>query len=368
MKRTVLVIVILALLTFGSVYGAKQFMKQNENVTFADRTEEGNRSAAEGLSITVKEHTWTSGMDWGISLTRLPDMWDCNVVYEADGLKTKTEFHRNWEEYTEIKNLKRKELIDEKVLRRDLNRNEGLWTIMSHNPEIFYVPKNDVLYFVFDTHLKDGTVIDTSVLQKGYGIYIIPIQKFKGEYGYPAEDAPVFANLDPEISVRGLKKNKDGSRLYLLYQRDGMYYIRIMNRGGNEVTPDIPLELGEVKDDTPVSTEYGDGVFTVTVKNATTDAFDCHVFSENAEGIPEKTVIIRGVEEKSVSDDAEVSIAFDGEKLACVVYDKTISVSVYSKEGLLYRGTIENSLEKMEDGGEDGYSIRHRDLKCSWTR
>ena len=147
-----------------------------------------------------------------------------------------------------------------------------------------------------------------------------------------------------------------------------MYYIRIMNRGGNEVTPDIPLELGEVKDDTPVSTEYGDGVFTVTVKNATTDAFDCHVFSENAEGIPEKTVIIRGVEEKSVSDDAEVSIAFDGEKLACVVYDKTISVSVYSKEGLLYRGTIENSLEKMEDGGEDGYSIRHRDLKCSWTR
>ena len=52
----------------------------------------------------------------------------------------------------------------------------------------------------------------------------IPIQKFKGEYGYPAEDAPVFANLDPEISVRGLKKNKDGSRLYLLYQRDGMYY------------------------------------------------------------------------------------------------------------------------------------------------
>ena len=73
MKRTVLVIVILALLTFGSVYGAKQFMKQNENVAFAARTEEGNRSAAEGLSITVKEHTWTSGMDWGISLTRLPD-------------------------------------------------------------------------------------------------------------------------------------------------------------------------------------------------------------------------------------------------------------------------------------------------------
>ena len=147
-----------------------------------------------------------------------------------------------------------------------------------------------------------------------------------------------------------------------------MYYIRIMNQGGNEVTPDIPLELGEVKDDTPVSTEYGDGVFTVTVKNATTDAFDCHVFYENAEGSHGKAMIIRGVEGKAVSDDAEVSIAFDGEKLARVVYDKTISVTVYSKDGLLYRGAIENSLEKMEDGGEDGYSMRHRDLQCQWNR
>lgn len=368
MKRLVIILLVFVLLTAGSIMGSRHFALQERTVTFSGETEYGDSAEAEGLSVSVQEYLWADGMDGIFTLKGQPNRWDSTVVYANGGMRTENGFRKDWEEYSQFRAQKEREEIDANLFRMSLRRNEELKKVLGGIGKILYTACGDSVLFTFDPHTADGTTVDLSKVAGGYGIYAVPNSKFRGQHNYPSDVIAVFAELEPEIHVKNLQTSPDGSRVFLLYQKDRRLYIRVLNRLGATEEEEILLMDEEQSDNSVIGMLFDNDVFTVSVQNGV-GGLDCHVFARDEAGRWKKETVIRNIPEEPAAEKEEtVRLAYDKGRLAKVVYDGKLHVSVYKENGIVFRGIVESSLKRLEESGKGEFSIRLSNLECSWCR
>ena len=204
-------------------------------------------------------------------------------------------------------------------------------------------------YFTFNTHTNRGeTVIDTSEIRGGYGIYRLPYRKSTStaDIGVDVDAMEMVYPLKPGTKIEGLYFNTAGTRLILITQQDhetvcidiidpltyeclqrfsvsGSYFGHLKQTDGYTVAV--------TSDSLAVLTEE-DGVFT-------------HAFTAE---------ILRDADGNHRPVTSSHAAAFDGTRLAIVgnAYSQAYSwdicgydVTVYSADGVLWDGTVENTLD-----------------------
>lgn len=225
----------------------------------------------------------------------------------------------------------------------------------------------DACYFTFDTHSRDGRVVDTGEISGGYGIYRLPYEEdCRDESGQKVCGVDVDAlemvyPLDPEIDLLGLSVNGEQTRLLLYAVEDGAYVLTVMNLETMDTLQKLKIA------DQPENSGWGlyDGgdfmvaqlsgklaVISVTDSGAYELQFLCDVRPD----------------EVSAFWYQDVAWDFDGERLAYVETLEKVKetwgwtqescgfrLAVYDASGLLYCGEYRSSLDTGEERGSSYY-------------
>ena len=224
----------------------------------------------------------------------------------------------------------------------------------------------DALYITFDTHSRDGVVVDTSLIPGGYGIYRLP---YDGSLEGSVENADRISAkvdelemvypLDAQIRVKHLQLNGNKDKLLLHAEENGKYVVTVIDISTMEM-----LQKMEVMD---WDKDYGyqiyekDNFVVVMVHKPQEEGkIEAVVFNENEEGTLENSFISE-VQNKNIPsfDTSNLYLAFDGNRLAMAGfleeeeqdYRETcnVFVAVCDAEGLQYYGEYGNSLETGYD-------------------
>ena len=228
------------------------------------------------------------------------------------------------------------------------------------------------LYFTFDTHSRDGVVVDTGLIPGGYGIYCLP---FDGSLEGSEENADRISadvdglkmvySLDPQIDVMYLHLNENRDKLILHAEESGKYVVTVI-----DVTTMNTLQKIEVMD---WDKDYGyqiyenDNFFVNMVhKQKEEGKIEAVVFTENKNAECE-IAFISEIQNKKIPsfNTSNMYLAFDGKRLAMSGfledekqgYRETcnVFVAVCDASGMQYYGEYRNSLETGYDADRYSY-------------
>lgn len=227
------------------------------------------------------------------------------------------------------------------------------------------IDEND-LYFTFDTHSRDGVVVDTSLIPGGYGIYCLP---FDGSLEGSEENADrisvdvdglkmVYA-LDPQIDVMHLHLNDNKDRLILHAEEFGKYVVTVI-----DVVTMNTLQKIEVMD---WDEDYGYQIYekehffvNMVHKPQEEGKIEAVVITEN-ENAEYEIAFISEIQNKNIPsfNTSNMYLGFDGTRLAMSgfledeeQYYRTtcnVFVAVCDAKGMQYYGEYRNSLETGYD-------------------
>lgn len=227
------------------------------------------------------------------------------------------------------------------------------------------IDEND-LYFTFDTHSRDGVVVDTSLIPEGYGIYCLP---FDGSLEGSEENADrisvdvdglkmVYA-LDPQIDVMHLHLNDNKDRLILHAEEFGKYVVTVI-----DVVTMNTLQKIEVMD---WDEDYGYQIYekehffvNMVHKPQEEGKIEAVVITEN-ENAEYEIAFISEIQNKNIPsfNTSNMYLGFDGTRLAMSgfledeeQYYRTtcnVFVAVCDASGMRYYGEYRNSLETGYD-------------------
>ena len=239
-----------------------------------------------------------------------------------------------------------------------------MWTFNS-------IAENE-LYFTFDTHSRDGVVVDTGLIPGGYGIYCLP---FDGSLEGSEENADRISadvdglkmvySLDPQIDVMYLHLNENRDKLILHAEESGKYVVTVI-----DVTTMNTLQKIEVMD---WDKDYGyqiyenDNFFVNMVHKPKEEGkIEAVVFTENKNAECE-IAFISEIQNKKIPsfNTSNMYLAFDGKRLAMSGfledekqgYRETcnVFVAVCDASGMQYYGEYRNSLETGYDADRYSY-------------
>ena len=224
----------------------------------------------------------------------------------------------------------------------------------------------DALYVTFDTHSRDGVVVDTRLIPGGYGIYRLP---YDGSLEGSVENADRISAkvdelemvypLDAQISVKHLQLNGNKDKLLLHAEENGKYVLTVIDISTMEMLQKIEV-MDWDKDYGYQIYEKDNFVVAMVHKPREEGKIEAVVFNENEEGSLEISFISE-VQNKNIPsfDTSNLYLAFDGTRLAMAGfleeeeqdYRETcnVFVAVCDAEGLQYYGEYRNSLETGYD-------------------
>lgn len=226
------------------------------------------------------------------------------------------------------------------------------------------------LYFTFDTHSRDGVVVDTSLIPGGYGIYMLPFDSALEESEENADRISVNAEglkmvyaLDPQINVKHLHMNEKKDKLILHAEEYGKYVVTVIDSATMNTLQKI--EVMDWNEDYAYQIYEKDNFFVNMVhKTQEEGKIEAAVFVENENGEYE-IAFIREIQNKNIPsfNTSNLYLDFDGKRLAMAgfledekQYYRTtcnIFVAVCDAAGMQYYGEYRNSLETGYD--EDNY-------------
>ncbi len=250
-------------------------------------------------------------------------------------------------------------------------------------------------FFTFDTLSKNGTIMDTSHLKEGYGIYTFSYEMkdvYSDMHLVAAPDADsfrLFYPLEPGIQIAGIKTNEKQDRILLHTVENGIYYLTVIDIATGEMVQKLEiakwheewngLEIYD-KDDFMVMVLYGEKLAVVTLEEngEYKVQYVCNIREKELEPIQYEDGTI--VEVVPWLNYWRADVDFDGEKLVMtgqIIDDEygkgedTVNfyVAVYTKEGLKYYGEYRSSLSTGIDSDKYNYHCRGTDyvpVKVKW--
>ena len=362
----------------GYIYGIRNWVSSSvyyENVIFASEDfQERWKAAGQPGEIRISDYyeyypsvvegiAAEIGTGWykysfAISGRWLGDPLPISAEEASDALKTCSDF------------LKIPVLPDDKwELVYDLNSSR--WTRIGesyYRPEFYKVWKDGVFYFTFDTEAEDGSIVDTSQIPGGFGIYRVPIHTSVRD-GVTAEtfgvdEMKLFCPLDPEQKIIRLGLSGNGECIYLIYRADGVIRAKMIDAETGEILADVLLGDADVLGGKSSFVAFnGEDYYVLEAVKSEREAENSEIFvlgkkSDGKWGIRMHTTAYASRNWKDGTS------AFDGERLALLEYsDRYFKVIVYSEAGELYRGVITASLflsnDEIDWGAISG-------VKCQW--
>ena len=222
------------------------------------------------------------------------------------------------------------------------------------------------LYFTFDTHSRDGVVVDTSLIPGGYGIYQLPFdsslegsEENTDRISADVDGLKMVYSLDSQIDVMHLHLNENKDKLVLHAEESGKYVVTII-----DVATMNTLQKIEVMD---WDKDYGyqiyenDNFFVNMVHKPKEEGkIEVVVFAENKNAECE-IAFISEIQNKNIPsfNTSNIYLAFDGKRLAMSGfledekqgYRETCNLflAVCDASGMQYYGEYRNSLETGYD-------------------
>ena len=217
----------------------------------------------------------------------------------------------------------------------------------------------DACYFTIDTHSTQGTVVDTSLLPDGYGIFRVPL--VPGHVNAEGNtDGPVVASelemvypLDPTDEVLYLQTDGTETRMLLWIVEDGMLFCHIIDLATMEQLQ--KLEIAPWQEGSGMFREEAD--FTLVVM---WHSDSIAVVAKQPDGSYALEFVCRAwPEQMEYLDLSQTVLAFDGRKLAvCTTLQNLewvagnaadLFLAVYDGTGMTYCGHYISSLHTGVD-------------------
>lgn len=227
------------------------------------------------------------------------------------------------------------------------------------------IAEND-LYFTFDTHSRDGVVVDTSLIPGGYGIYQLPFdstlegsEENADRISADADGLKMMYSLDPQIDVMHLHLNGKKDRLLLHAEENGKYVVTVIDVSAKEILQKI--EVMDWNKDYGYQIYEEDNFVVANVHKVQEEGkIEAVVLAENENGEYEIAFICE-IQNKNIPsfNTSNMYLAFDGTRLAMSGfledekhgYRETCNVflAVCDASGMQYYGEYQNSLETGYD-------------------
>ena len=236
------------------------------------------------------------------------------------------------------------------------------------------------LYFTFDTHSRDGVVVDTSLIPEGYGIYGLPfdstLEGSKENADRISADVDrlkmVYA-LDPQIEVMHLQLNGKKDKLLLHAEENGKYVVTVIDVSTMKTLQKI--EIMEWDKDYGYQVYEDDDFIVSNIHKVQEEGkIEAVVLAENEKGEYE-IAFISEIQNKNIPtfNTSNMYLAFDGKRLAMAGfledeeqdYRETCNIflAVCDASGMQYYGEYRNSLETGYDAERYYYHCQQDGLE-----
>ena len=231
---------------------------------------------------------------------------------------------------------------------------------------IFNAIGENELYFTFDTHSRDGVVVDTDQIPGGYGIYQLPFdstlegsEENADRISIDADGLKMVYVLEPQIEVIHLHLNGRKDKLVLHTIENEKYIVTVIDISTMKTLQKI--EVMDWKEDYGNQIYVEDSYFVNVVHKPREEGrIEAAVITENEKGEYE-IAFISEIQNKNIPgfNTSQMYLAFDGTRLAMAGfieeeeqnYRETCNVflAVCDALGLQYYGEYRNSLETGYD-------------------
>ena len=224
---------------------------------------------------------------------------------------------------------------------------------------------DEAIFFFLNNRKGDGSLVDTSLIPGGYGIYKLPYRyitklNYHGEilfrgYDIVADELETFYPLDEQWLVRGIDVSQDQSRLYVCVEEDGQLILKIIStKTGLRIDQ---VALGDLQKYDLVEIDEVDGRL-IILKGR--EQFLIIGEKEDTYSMERKIDLSSinlpsGYTMRSILTGKE-GIAYDGERLAVIsanLPDEAgnsntgFTVLVLGEEGLRYLGELVNEFDNV---------------------
>ena len=257
--------------------------------------------------------------------------------------------------------------------------------------EDFYEPRftgsttEEALYFTFNTHTEAGSVVDTSLIPGGYGIYRLPFRENETNHTTTIliDEMKVFVPLSPEADRVEVMIDNTQKTMMIYYTLNGVNRVQLIDLASGQCV--YEADLGAVvAEDWFTFMDVGEDLFVLNLVPKGETGYNTYeervvqrgkkskmyVFGRNASGQYETVLDTNAFLEYMGG-----KYAFDGKRLAqaVIVYDDVMMVYVYSASGMDYRAeyrfSIGEAARVTEQGSESYYGggyVEPWDLQCRW--
>lgn len=236
------------------------------------------------------------------------------------------------------------------------------------------------LYFTFDTHSRDGVVVDTSLIPGGYGIYQLPFdsslegsEENADRISADVDGLKMVYSLDPQINVMHLHLNEKKDRLLLHAEENGKYVVTVIDVSTMKTLQKI--EIMEWDKDYGYQVYEDDDFIVSNIHKVQEEGkIEAVVLTENEKGEYE-IAFISEIQNKNIPtfNTSNMYLAFDGKRLAMSGfledekqgYRETcnIFVAACDASGMKYYGEYRNSLETGYDAERYYYHCQQDGLE-----
>lgn len=236
------------------------------------------------------------------------------------------------------------------------------------------------LYFTFDTHSRDGVIVDTSLIPGGYGIYQLPFdsslegsEENADRISADVDGLKMVYSLDPQIYVMHLHLNGKKDRLLLHAEENGKYVVTVIDVSNMKTLQKI--EIMEWDKDYGYQVYEDDDFIVSNIHKVQEEGkIEAVVLAENEKGEYE-IAFISEIQNKNIPtfNTSNMYLAFDGKRLAMSGfledekqgYRETCNVFVAACDasGMQYYGEYRNSLETGYDAERYSYHCQQDGLE-----
>lgn len=266
----------------------------------------------------------------------------------------------------------------------------------SYTPSFVNAVSDSAIYFTYDTHTKNGAIVDTSkvTVPGGYGIYILPYiidENIPAQCDAKTDELRLLYPLDPEMEVKELYLSQDQKTLLVLYQLEGEYCAKVIDVTTAECVfetqfgkePESVRRLWTIvssgEDWFAINLLY---MFEYTEEESTAERLarskqmsPVVVIGKNDAGQYGKLLDTNGEFCTLGGNARNLNLLFDGKRLAIVFHDigytEYITVQIFTGEGLVYSATLNNPSGSLTGDtlySEDSLETVSWGLESSWKK
>ena len=235
---------------------------------------------------------------------------------------------------------------------------------------------DDMCYFTFDLHTRNGHIVDTSLIPDGFGIYAFPYEKaYEDErgkliLGTDTSKLEMIYALEPDTHISKLAVNHDANHLFLFTIENEYLVLHVI-----DIEKQTELQKLVLFENSDYFTYVIDGAILISKH----DSHEVYVVSNLENQTYKIDFTFSSTNNLFNFGNFMYFSCYDGERLVYSNFAGHISeftppnkpeffIAIYEKNGISYIGTYRSSLLSGTDNEEPNmYSCDYQDWpKVSW--